>query len=110
MKSFLGKFALALVSTSALILTASSVAIAQDGEENSPSNTVDIPELTCRDLLLMDGDDEEATIVFIQGYISGKTSETVVDADAVRVSSDRSREQCVDEPDSTVLSVFEQNR
>ena len=110
MKLAIGKFALTVASVSAFVLAASSIAIAQEDEESSTDGTVDVTALTCRDLLLMEGDDEESAILFVQGYISGKNSETVIDTDAVRVASDRSREQCVDEPDSTILSVFEQNR
>lgn len=110
MKFSLRKLAPIVASTSVFVVAVSSTAIAQDGTETNGDSTVDIAALTCRDLLLMDGEDEESAILFVQGYINGKSAETLVDTDAVKASSDRSLEQCIDEPDSTVLSVFEQNR
>ena len=97
------------VLTSALAFSMSSLAIAQE-EDVTAESIVDITALTCRDLLLADNDDEESIVVFVQGYISGKSGDTEIDTDALRVASDRSYEDCVDNPDASVLSVFEQNR
>ena len=110
MKFSIRKIAPIVASTSALMIASSSIAIAQDDIDGNAPNTVDITALTCRDLLMMDGEDEVSTILFVQGYISGKTAETVVDTNEVRASKDRSLEQCIEQPNSTVLSVFEQNR
>ena len=110
MKISTRKIAPVFVAASASIVAISSVAIAQDGTSTNAPKTVDITALTCQDLLMMDGEDEVSTILFVQGYISGKTAETIIDADEVRASKERRLEQCIGQPNSTVLSVFEQNR
>ncbi|MGK7908909.1 MAG: HdeA/HdeB family chaperone [Synechococcus sp.] len=112
MKFSFSRLALTVTSVSVLILSTSPVALAQDEPESSSDGgkMVDVTALTCRDLLLMDGDDEESATLFLQGYISGKNAEVTINTDAVRVATDRSIEQCIDEPDSTILSIFEQNR
>ena len=92
---------------SALTLSMSSLAIAQE-DDAADESTVDIAAVTCRDFLL--DDDDESIAIFLHGYITGKSGETSIDTDAVRTATDRSYEDCIDNPDASVLSVFEQNR
>ncbi len=87
-----------------------SLAIAQEENEVTAETIVNITTLSCRDLLLADNDDEESIVIFIQGYISGKSNQAEIDTDALRVASDRSYEDCIDNPDASVLNIFEQNR
>ena len=104
------KIAFVIASTFAFFIVASPDMLAQEEAEGDAGEIVDVTAITCRDLLLMNNEDEEAAVMFIQGYLSGKNGDVEIDVDAIRSSSDRSFEQCIDAPDSTMMSVFEQNR
>ncbi len=79
-------------------------------QDSEVEGIVNISSMTCRELLLMNGDNRQSTIVFVQGYLSGQTSEVEIDTDQLRSASDLSLQQCVDEPDAPILGIFEQNR
>ncbi len=105
-------FRLFRLALSIACFTLSSVVVSQRvlSQESEGRGMVDISAMTCRELLIMNGDDRQSTIVFVQGYLSGKNGEIEIDTDRLRAASDTSLEQCVDEPDASILSIFEQNR
>ena len=118
MNFFVKKLAVAMTLAAVSSLSAGLMAIAQDDDaiddglatEGVDTEVVDLTALTCRDLLMMNHEDEDSVIVFYQGYLSGKSGDAEIGVDELRAASDRSIEQCIDEPDSTLMSVFEQNR
>jgi len=71
--------------------------------------TVEIEKVTCRDLLLM-FDDQEATLVFFHGFLSGKKGEMLYKDQELTDATDKILEHCVDNPAESVLSVFEKFR
>ena len=93
-------------------LSLASIVVSQSvlSQESEVENVVNISALTCRELLLMNGEDRQSTIVFVQGYLSGQNSEIEIDTEQLRAASDTSLEQCIDEPDASILTIFEQNR
>ena len=101
------KVTLSIACLSLTSMMFSQSALSQDSEVEG---IVNISELTCRELLLMHSDNRQATMVFVQGYLSGKTSEVDIDTEKLRTASDLSLQQCVDEPDTPILGIFEQNR
>jgi len=71
--------------------------------------TVEIEKVTCKDLLLM-YDDQEATLVFFHGFLSGKKGEMIYKDQELTEATDKILEHCVDNPAVSVLSVFEKFR
>jgi hypothetical protein len=61
--------------------------------------------------LLKQGDaDKEATIAYFHGFMSGKNNELTADTLALGETSDQIIEHCIDNPDDSLLQVFEQYR
>lgn len=73
------------------------------------SIAVKIEEVTCKDLLLM-YDDQEATLVFFHGFMSGKKGEMVYDDKELTESTDKILNHCIENPADSVLSAFEKFR
>lgn len=71
---------------------------------------VDINEISCREMLKMDGDEQELTMVFVHGYVSGKSAMTQVDGPALRAASEEIADACIDGPEKSLLSVVEMVR
>lgn len=94
---------LRLVATGLMLSAFSGPTFAQE------PTTVEIEKVTCRDLLLM-YDDQEATLVFFHGFMSGKKGEMLYDDKGLTESTDKILEHCVDNPAVSVLSVFEKFR
>jgi hypothetical protein len=70
---------------------------------------VEIEKVTCRDLMLM-FDDQESTLVYYHGFISGKKGEMLYKEKELIDATSKIIEYCVDNPTSTVLSAFEKFR
>lgn len=70
---------------------------------------IEIGKVSCRDMLLMN-DDQEFTLVFLHGFMSGKKNETVYDDKNLTEATDKIVEYCVDNPNDALLGVFEKFR
>lgn len=70
---------------------------------------VPIEQVTCRDLMLMH-DDQESTLVFFHGFMSGKKGEMVYKDNELSEATVKILEYCIDNPAATVLSAFEKFR
>lgn len=70
---------------------------------------VEIEKVSCRDLMLM-FDDQESTLVFFHGFISGKKGELLYKENELIDATSKILEYCVDNPKATVLTAFEKFR
>lgn len=68
---------------------------------------VQIPDITCREMLKMDGEEQQLTLVFLHGFMSGKAGMTEVDGPALMEATETIKDRCIDAPASTLISVFE---
>lgn len=100
------KKSLLLASMTMGILSIGVEAIAQP--ENEPVSPINLEAITCRDLLLMDGEEEENTILFMHGYMSGEREETMIDIGKLIAVTDQVKNTCIDEPSNELMQVFEQ--
>ena len=69
-----------------------------------------IDEVTCREILKMSGDEQDFTVVFFHGFISGKENAITFDASAFSGATDRILDHCISNPDDSLLSAFEKVR
>lgn len=97
-----------LLAVSVLLAGISGIEVsAQTADDRS---TVDIENLDCRAMLMMDGDARDFTLIFYHGFISGQNKELIFDGDALAAATDRVLEQCIDNPNDKLLAVFEKAR
>ncbi|MDJ0634938.1 MAG: HdeA/HdeB family chaperone [Xenococcaceae cyanobacterium MO_188.B29] len=83
---------------------------AQSSPNTDESDMVDLQTLTCRDLLKSEGDNRANLVIFMHAFINGKNNNTTIDAPALAEATDAIVDTCIDNPDSALLGVFEQNR
>lgn len=86
------------------IVIVASTATAQDAPKFGVS------DISCRELLTMGGDEQDATMIFMNGYISGKSGDEMIDPSALMAASDTVLSNCIDAPDMPLISVFESVR
>ena len=70
----------------------------------------DITSITCKDLLLMEGDQRDSTLVFFHGVMLGRNNTTMLDSEKISNQTDKVLEMCIAKPESKLMSVFEQTR
>jgi len=100
------KLALKLAAIGAVALPLSSLtALAQDKEPVIEMNTVD-----CRTMLKMDADEQDFTLIYFHGYISGTKGETLFDGPVLREATNKIMDYCIDNPSATLMEAFEKNR
>ena len=62
--------------------------------------------LACRELLKMDNDGRDFTIIFYHGLISGAANEWMFDADKLAGATDEIISRCIDSPDEALLDTY----
>jgi hypothetical protein len=92
-----------------LCMLASGGAHAQDANQGEADN-IQIDNLTCREMLKMDGDERKFTLIFLHGFVSGKKSDLLFDGSALADATDVILDNCIDSPDDSLLAVFEKAR
>lgn len=85
-------------------------AFGSDAIAADPDIKINIDSVTCRDMLRKGGEERDFTIVFMHGFMSGKKGDLVFDAPALTEATDKVLDACINNPDATVLSVFEDVR
>ncbi len=100
------KSLLKLTALGALALSFSGMnALAQDEEPVIDMTTVD-----CRTMIKMDADEQDFTLVYFHGYISGTKGETLFDGPVLREATNKVMDYCIDNPSAPVMEAFEKNR
>lgn len=97
---------LAIVLLSTIISPFSlSSSFAQDSSEDTK---VELNKISCRELLKMPGKDKELTLVFFHGLMAAKNEQMVIDRIALREATNKITDYCIDNPDSMLMTAFDQ--
>jgi hypothetical protein len=67
-------------------------------------------DMDCRTLLRLGGDERAFTLLYLHGFISGKTNLMLLPTDELAAATDRVIDHCIDKPNDKLLPVFEQAR
>ncbi|MDJ0509985.1 MAG: HdeA family protein [Crocosphaera sp.] len=79
-------------------------------QENSEDTKVDLNKISCRELLKMPGKDKELTLVFFHGLMTAKNNQMVIDRIALREATDKITDDCIDNPNLMLMTVFDRYR
>ena len=101
---------IAVVSTAFLLSIPSVSVYGQNGTKQEDTSTIDAGTLACRFLLKLEDSDRQATMAYYQGFMSGKKNESIVDVARLGSVSDLVLDHCIDNPNDSLLTVFEQYR
>ena len=98
-----------IVMSTAFLLSISPVVVyGQNESKQENDQTIDLETLACRSLLKQSDSDQEATLSFFHGFMSGKNSESTVNVVKLADISEKVFDHCVDNPNDSLLSIFEQ--
>lgn len=67
-------------------------------------------EFSCKGMLIRSGFERDFTVAYMHGFMSGKMNETEFDVAKLTAATDAVLEYCIQNPDATILSAFEQAR
>lgn len=101
---FNNRFSVVTLASAIVMACCATASLAQD------SDVIDLGNLTCRDYLMMAGEERDNTTVFLHGYFSGTLGQTQVHLSALSDASDAVIKACIDGPDASLLNVFEASR
>ncbi len=101
---------IAVVSTAFLLSIPAISVYGQNGTKQEDSSMIDAASINCRELLKLEDSDQEATIAYFHGFISGKKNQLEVDVDKLGDVSDKVIDRCIGRPNDSVLSLFERYR
>lgn len=85
----------------------SAPSVAQENEEDT---NIYLDKISCRELLKMPGEDKKLTLIFFHGLMSAKKTQMVVDRIALREATDQIVDECINNPETTLITVFEKYR
>ncbi len=79
-------------------------------QENSEDTKVELNKISCRELLKMPGKDKELTLVFFHGLMTAKNNQMIIDRIALREATDKITDDCIDNPNLMLMTVFDKYR
>ena len=68
--------------------------------------TINITNITCKEMLLMGGEERESTLIFFHGIMMGKMDTTVVNSKKVTNQTDTILNYCISNPQDKLMSAF----
>ena len=89
------------------VLAAAGIGFAAPSSAQQDMEKFQISEVTCREILTMPGDEQDFTIVFFHGFVSGKENVVEFDAPALGEATGKILDHCIGNPDDSLLSAFE---
>lgn len=100
-----------IVVSTIMVLSISHLSVyAQNKPPQEDASAINIESIACRSLLKQSDADKEATIAYFHGFISGKNNELTADTLSLGEISDQIIDHCIDNPNDSLLQVFEQYR
>ena len=79
----------------------------QAAEEGIKFNLNDID---CREWIKMEEDEEEFTLIYFHGFLSGKKGQMTFDVEALTKATDDIEEHCISNPGDKLITAFEKFR
>jgi hypothetical protein len=76
-------------------------------EEATPVNTIEIDELTCKQLMAGNDLERDVVIAYYHGIMDGKKQVGILDIPEASAISDEVRDYCLSNPTNTVMKAFE---
>lgn len=86
------------------------MALAQAQSAPAAAKQAALDDLDCRTLLRLGGEERAYTLLYMHGFVSGKTGQMLLPAQELAEATDRIIDQCIDRPGDRLLSVFEKVR
>ena len=77
---------------------------------DADDETVDIGQISCREMLKMEGEERDLTLIFIHGFVSGENAAPELDELELSDATETILDTCIDNPSESVLSVFHKVR
>jgi hypothetical protein len=97
--------------STAMLLSISNVSVyAQNEPQQEDGSTINLESIACRSLLKQNDTDQEATIAYFHGFMSGKNNKLTANTLALSEISDQIIDHCIDNPNDSLLQVFEEYR
>ena len=67
----------------------------------------DLSEFSCKDVMILSGQDRDISIAFVHGYVLGKNDTTKYEIDKLAKITDAFLDYCLDHPAEKALASFE---
>ena len=99
-----------VLSTAFLLSIPSVVVYGQNESKQENASMINAGTLACRALLKQNDSDQEATLAYYHGFMSGKNNELTVDVVKLGDISDQVIDYCIDNPNDPLLKIFERYR
>lgn len=71
---------------------------------------LDIRSVDCRTMLKMDEGEQDFTLIFLHGFMSGKTENFVFNGPEFKEATDAIIDACIDKPTAKLLDIFGKHR
>jgi hypothetical protein len=91
----------------AATLAAVCVGITSGFAQEEPEEPTDLSAITCKEIMVLSGEDRDLSILFLHGYFVGKSGKTVVDSEELAEATDVFIDQCLDHPGAKALATME---
>ena len=77
------------------------------GADSPEGDTRDLKNFTCKEMMLLSGQDRDLALALAHGYVLGKKGTTQYSIEALGQITDKFLDHCLDNPKDNALASFE---
>lgn len=82
----------------------------ESATDEQSEDVIELQTITCREMLKSEYEERADTLIYMHGYLSGKKGQTTINAPVLADVTNRVLDTCINNPERTLLSVFEESR
>ena len=103
----MSKYRTALLASLAACLLTSNLVWAGDTPSDEDAASFSLTAMTCKEVMILSGEDRVAVISFLLGYFAGKSNTTDLNLNTLTHATDKFVDTCLDNPAANALSTMQ---
>lgn len=80
---------------------------ANDSNQLESAEMLDLKAMTCKEVMVLSGDDRDEVVAFFLGYFAGQEKTTELNLTEMGLATDKFLDSCLDNPTANALSTME---
>jgi hypothetical protein len=103
----MSKYKTALLASLAACLLTNNLLWAGDTPSDEDAASFSLTDMTCKEVMILSGEDRVGVISFLLGYFAGKSNTTDLNLTALSHATDKFLDTCLDNPTANALTTMQ---
>jgi len=103
----MSKYRSALLASLTACLLTSNLLWASDTSSGKDASSFDLNAYTCKEVMILSGNDRDVVVSFLLGYFSGHAKSTELNVTTLSHATDKFLDTCLDNPTANALATMQ---